>query len=779
MFKNIKGSVPFLILILGIIIIFNKFLFGNLYFFFADAARDSINLYYPLAVSLSEQISDYVIPSWSFKMGLGQYFREISDPFLILISLFSKENIPQAFVYVVSLRILVTGFLFYNYLKLIKITTEIAILGAILYAFSGYMILGSNWFSLSTSAFFLAAILYSYEVFLLKNKIIPLTISLSLFWIGMPLNIYFAALFLLVYSTFRYLLSHTSFQLNKIISLYLKLLVIGILAIGISSVFLLPASYQIYMSPRISGGVSYSEDLISTIRFFENIKGILTIVGRFFSSDLLGSGWHFSGKWNYLEAPMVYIGILPLILFPNIFLVLTKKNKIIVALIFLGVFMSLFVPFFRNAIWLFQGEYFRVYGLMLSIILLILGIFVLHKILLTNKKISNKVLIITTLIYILFLVTPNFIGLNIFALKLQLFIILYCLLFFTILFFIFKNVQQKKLLIYILIALSFSEVTILSYRTINNRDLITKSDFEKGNGYNDYSSEVIAAINKADSSFFRISKNYLSSPSPTPRTAHNDALVQNYYGISSYNSFNHVNYVKFLQMVDVISLYDELQTRFIPTFLDRPQLHRFLNVKYHLIKNRNLFFEKNGFNLHKTYQNISVYKNKHHIPLGITYDKYILHENFEKLSIQEKDKALFSAFVIDSTQTIHNKFREFDTKKLSKSIDTILGNLDIDTLKISYFSEQKIIANINIEKEKLLLLTIPFDKGWNATVDNKNHKIVKVDNGLSAIILPKGKHTIILNYFPAFMKIGIFISLFSIILLVILVRKKVLNRIRF
>jgi hypothetical protein len=55
----------------------------------------------------------------------------------------------------------------------------------------------------------------------------------------------------------------------------------------------------------------------------------------------------------------------------------------------------------------------------------------------------------------------------------------------------------------------------------------------------------------------------------------------------------------------------------------------------------------------------------------------------------------------------------------------------------------------------LLLLAMPFDRGWNATLDGEALDLFRADYGLTAALVPAGKHTIALDYVPPGRALGI------------------------
>ena len=74
-----------------------------------------------------------------------------------------------------------------------------------------------------------------------------------------------------------------------------------------------------------------------------------------------------------------------------------------------------------------------------------------------------------------------------------------------------------------------------------------------------------------------------------------------------------------------------------------------------------------------------------------------------------------------------------------------------------------------------MLFNIPYNNGWNASIDGKKVKIHKVVDNLMAINLKSGHHQVVLNYQVPGLKLGWIVSTISIILFIgfnYLIRKR-------
>ena len=294
---------------------------------------------------------------------------------------------------------------------------------------------------------------------------------------------------------------------------------------------------------------AFFRTLSSTSLFFTESKlHYITVILRLFSNDLLGVGDNFKGWHNYLEAPLFYIGILPILLMPQIFTIVKRRTKIIYLIYILILIIPIIFPFFRYAIWGFTGDYYRGFSLFISFFLLLYSLIVLAK-LDRDRKINTVILFSTLIILIILLYYPYQNHKIIVDTEIQRFIRNLLLFYFGLI--ILIKYTKYKTIVQILLALTVCFELCYSYNySFKFRNIISKKEMKEKNGYNDYTVEALQYIKLRDNQFFRIEKDYTSDYSAY--TSMNDAKVQGYYGTKCYESFNQRYYIEFLEEMGLI-----------------------------------------------------------------------------------------------------------------------------------------------------------------------------------------------------------------------------------
>ena len=756
-------------MLLSCFFIFRDFISMEKVYLYKDIGSDSINIYFPWLVQCTEYLKTNGLPGWTFTQGMGQNMFPLwlGDFFSNILMLLNKERLPYALAFMEMLKILLCGFVFFKYLSELKLSRFAASIGAFLFAFCGYIILGSCWTIFSVEALYVAVILYGFERWLNKGKFLWFVLGIASLSFLQPFFLFPYTILLAAYIPVRYNDVHPG-EWKKFPIFLMKTLGLSVLAVAISAYQLFPDLLQYIESPRVGGEAT----LITTLKaqpLFGVTNEILraTTSFRAFGSDMLGTGNDFHGWNNYLEAPLFYCGIFCLVTFPQIFTGLNKSQKIAYGIL-AGVFaLPVLFPYFRYIFWAFTGDYYRTFSFVIALLLLLFTARALDFIVTRKSKVNWIVLVVTVLFLLVLLYTPpqemeqgvNS-GMRSTA---SLLVILYAALLAGIS--MKENIRQLSMLL--LVVICGMEGIYFSSTTVNDRDIMTSEEIHDRVGYNDYTVDAVKYLNDHDKSFYRITKDYSSGLSRF--TSMNDAKVQGYYSTPSYASFNQKNYIKFLGDMEIIDPKNEMATRWARGVQNRPLLMTLTSCKYWLSKKNADFLYNFGYEFVTKFNDVNLYRNKISLPLGFTYDKVLDEDQFKKFSAVQKDVYLLKGCVVGKEdQDLLNSFPKFNPADtaLPFNFDTAAQHalaLHKDTLNITSFKESHIKGEIATPAPQILFLSIPFDEGWSATVNGADVKLYRIDCGLTGLKLPAGKNKIELNFEPRLMKKGLIVSLISLV----------------
>jgi uncharacterized membrane protein YfhO len=748
-----------------LLFVYRDFISGRNFLMFHDIGSDTITLTYPHLVCVSEYIHRLGIPSWSFQQGLGQnlYPLTISDPFTLSLYLVGKDHIASFIVYTELTKIVLIAYFAFLFFKKINLSRYVSIIGAMMIAFSGFVVLGGTWYEFSTEALYFTILMYGIECVYQNKKWFVFSLGVFLTAVIQPVLLFTFVCFLFLYLLVRVLSEDkvTPAFIGTKIGAFIGL---GIIGLGLSAVFSLP-TIDLYMhSPRVAGNVSLFQKLISFGMNFESKQFYGTALMRLFSSDMLGSGSTFTGWSNYLEAPLFYCGLPLILLVPQVFNGISTKMKIVYGSLIAFLILTVLFPFIRYSFWLFSGDYFRFYSFGLVFLLLIMGLHALH----TMVKSGNVNLItlgVSTVVVLYVLKSAKSFDLEVIEATnkaAMVFIVLYAGYIALFKYEKFRLAGQILLFSTLIIELGY-----MSSKTINDRIVIKSSEFKEKIGYNDYTVDALKYVKEKDKSFYRISKNYL--PEVAIHMALNDAKILNYYGGTNYISFNQLQYVNFFQETEAIKNESETDSRWCIGYLNRPLLQLLCNVKYVITKGQVDPMTRMMNDSLATFQDVTVRKAKYAMPLGTTYDTYITKDEFKKLQPICKDIALLKSFVVDSKIPVNTAgLKQITSKDVSMNYNFDMLQQDVsarktDSLHITLFQESHIKGDITVSAKKLLFLAIPNDQGWQAVVDGKAQKPTTISAGMMGFMLDKGKHTIELEFVRPYFKLGAIVSVCTLV----------------
>lgn len=155
-----------------------------------------------------------------------------------------------------------------------------------------------------------------------------------------------------------------------------------------------------------------------------------------------------------------------------------------------------------------------------------------------------------------------------------------------------------------------------------------------------------------------------------------------------------------------------------------------------------------GWSYYDTKDGFMLYENENYVPMGFTYDYYITEESYETTVKNTRANLLMRALVLSEEDA------EAYGKYLKKLPDAKLDDLWYDTY-VSDCADRRASAcssfqmtnsgfhaEITLKKDDLVFFSVPYDDGFTAYVNGKEADIVRVDEGLMAVLAPAGENTI-------------------------------------
>lgn len=168
-----------------------------------------------------------------------------------------------------------------------------------------------------------------------------------------------------------------------------------------------------------------------------------------------------------------------------------------------------------------------------------------------------------------------------------------------------------------------------------------------------------------------------------------------------------------------------------------------------------------------------LYENENYIPMGFTYEYYVTQEQFEQVATDDRGALLTRAILLTDEQ-----IRQYGSL-LTQLPDEQLHNLDYDSYTkdaadrrasaCSSFTMENtgFTASITLDTGNLVFFSVPWDEGFTATVNGEAAEILRVDNGLMAVYCPSGENEIVFTFHTAGLALSSRISLTCCVLFVL------------
>lgn len=144
----------------------------------------------------------------------------------------------------------------------------------------------------------------------------------------------------------------------------------------------------------------------------------------------------------------------------------------------------------------------------------------------------------------------------------------------------------------------------------------------------------------------------------------------------------------------------------------------------------------------------TLYHNDNYVPMGFTYDYYVTEATYEASIKTLRSNLLLRALVLEDEDV--EKYSSY----LTELPDAMLDDLHYDSYtqdcadrrahscSVFQMNNAGFHAEITLEKPNLVFFSVPYDDGFTAYVNGEKTGILRVDEGLMAVLCPAGASSI-------------------------------------
>ena len=144
----------------------------------------------------------------------------------------------------------------------------------------------------------------------------------------------------------------------------------------------------------------------------------------------------------------------------------------------------------------------------------------------------------------------------------------------------------------------------------------------------------------------------------------------------------------------------------------------------------------------------TLYHNDNYVPMGFTYDYYVTEATYEASIKTLRSNLLLRALVLEDEDV--EKYSSY----LTELPDALLDDLHYDSYtqdcadrrahscSVFQMNNAGFHAEITLDKANLVFFSVPYDDGFTAYVNGEKTGILRVDEGLMAVLCPAGASSI-------------------------------------
>ncbi len=769
--KELKAKTFFVALIIGVAVFLPYIIADNGYFlFYGDFSVQQV----PFYKMCHEMIKNGTVSwNWNTDLGVnffGSYsFYLLGSPFFWFTLLFPTSFVPYLIAPLLILKFALAALTAYMFIRRFTRTPNAAMLGGLLYAFSGFSVYNIFFNHFHEAIVFFPLLLWAVELLITEHRRGPVALAVFLCAVS---NYYFffgMVVFTIIYWIVRMLSKSWKFSFTQFLVLVFEC-VLGVL---MSAAILLTAFLALKDNTRLSEIMNgWNAILYGKEQIYANIIEVF-----FFPPDIPARPVFFPGadvKWSSLGGWLPLFSMCGVIAFMQ-----SKKGHWIRRILGISIFIAL-VPVLNSAFSLLNEAYYARWFYMPILIMCLATVMAIE-----DKDVNwDSAFRWTAGITLAFVTVIGFFpqkteegtvryGLytegDIYPVRFAVtcaFAVV-CLILLKVL--LTQKVSNRKffintsICIVTIISVLYSSYFISTGRThaFDIKEVMIDQLLE-GN------------VDLGDSTQFRID---------SYDGVDNTGMFLGYDSINAFHSIVPQSITDFYNYIG-----EERVVGSRPTVASYP-IRSLLSVKYVLNRTGAAPFEENDRTLMPNYEYLGeqngykIYENKSYIPYGFTYDYYISYEECDTYGEEYRSNMMLKGILLEDSQIekysdiLKDLTADYNLGAVNTEGEQIVlegdGYIeDCEKLKqnaCSEFTRTKngFTAKINSKKSNLLFFSVPYDSGWSATVNGEKAEIEKVNVGFMAVKIPKGETTVQFTYKTPGLELGIYVSVSAVIFFIL------------
>lgn len=162
-----------------------------------------------------------------------------------------------------------------------------------------------------------------------------------------------------------------------------------------------------------------------------------------------------------------------------------------------------------------------------------------------------------------------------------------------------------------------------------------------------------------------------------------------------------------------------------------------------------------GWEYYDTRDGYVLYENQNYVPMGFTYDYYLTEDQYEDTVTPTRSNLLMRALVLSEEDAV--AYGQYLTPLPSAELNDLTyirytqdcADRRATACSVFQMTSAGFHAEATLDRANLMFFSVPYDDGFTAYVNGQETDILRVDEGLMAVLCPAGNVTIDFVYQPA------------------------------
>lgn len=744
----------FYALLMGVLLMLPFVVIDSGYFiFYGDYNAQQIPFYKTCIRAVQEGNFGW---NWQTDLGanfVGSYsFYTLGSPFFWFAALFPVSISQYIMAPLMALKLALSSLFAFIYIRRFVSKPENALIGGLLYAFSGYSMNNIFFNHFHEAIVFFPLLLIGLEECVVNKRkgIFALTVALNAF-----VNYFFfigECVFLVIYFIVR-LCTSKEFKIS--VGDFFSLAFESVIGVAIAGILFVPSIFQVLDVPRSTNILTNSGFMF----YGKEQRYGLILEAMFFPPEIAARTNMFTeanAKWSSVAL------YLPLFSMAGVLAFFKGAKKHWAKAVLVVCLIMTFVPGLNAAFTLFNNNFYTRWFYMPELICCLATVYALERCSSSDFRFGIKFSAIAVgIISLIVLLHPTtytpeaedgtkleeIIRPNFFNVAPAVYIQIGIAVAFLILLGLLVRWQRKDKYVYFRRTLLISTVVcslILGYYFVGYGRIL-------GPRVGAYNKTAAADIKIDDDEFYRI------------EAIDEINNVNMLWDKSSLKSFTSIIPSATFELYDMLDITRDVNSA---PANNRYAFRSLAGVKYLVVREnydekklQEALDELKVFEYHSSQGRYDIYYNKYAMPIGYAYDEYTLTDDVDSIGLV--DRLMCRAVVLTEEQAA--KYSDILTKISAEDArESSLERFKTD-------AEQRIAAGVSdfaitntgftaktsYETDELVVFSVPYDSGWSVAVNGTEAELEKVNGGFVAVRVSAGESNIVFTYETPGIKLGI------------------------